>query len=321
MPTNFGFIDILSITGPIFIIIGIGYLAVKYEIFPKNNVRSLGLFVINFALPALLFKAVSDKDIETIFNLNYFLSYGIGSLLAFSLIFFIIKKSGSTLQTSAIAGMGSSFSNTGFVGYPIILSYLGTEALVGVALSMILENIILFPVVLAIAEHATSDEKKFFPALINAFKNLIKNPIVIAIGLGITFSIFKITPPQPINKVVGMLASASGAIALFAIGGVLVGLKIKGMIKNISLITLGKLIIHPLMVFLVICLLPPFDPVLQVVAVVLACMPMMSIYPILGQKYGEEDNCAASLLLATVVSFFTITLMIWILNHFYWVAK
>ena len=314
MPTNFGFIDILNITGPIFIIISIGYLAVKYEIFTKSNVRSLGLFVINFALPALLFKAVSDKDIETIFNLTYFLSYGIGSLLAFSLIFFIIRKGGSSVEKSAIAGMGSSFSNTGFVGYPIILSYLGSEALVGVALSMILENIILFPVVLAIAEHAASGEKKFFPALIKAINNLIKNPIVIAIALGITFSIFKVSLPEPATKVISMFASASGAIALFAIGGVLVGLELKGMIKKISLVTFGKLVIHPLMVFLVICLLPPFDRVLQVVAVVLACMPM-------GQKYGEEDNCAASLLLATVASFFTITFVIWILNNYYWASK
>jgi len=42
---------------------------------------------------------------------------------------------------------------------------------------------------------------------------------------------------------------------------------------------------------------------------------MLSIYPILAQKYGFEEMCAAALLLATVLSFVTISLAIWVINH------
>jgi hypothetical protein len=39
---------------------------------------------------------------------------------------------------------------------------------------------------------------------------------------------------------------------------------------------------------------------------------MLSIYPILAQKYGFEEMCAAALLLATVLSFLTISVALWL---------
>jgi malonate transporter len=48
-------------------------------------------------------------------------------------------------------------------------------------------------------------------------------------------------------------------------------------------------------------LVPPDDATLRAAAVVFARVPMLSIYPILAQKYGFESFCAAALLLATVL--------------------
>ena len=61
-------------------------------------------------------------------------------------------------------------------------------------------------------------------------------------------------------------------------------------------------------------MLPPADPALRTAAVVFVAMPMLSIYPILAQKYGLEGYCAAALLLATVLSFATISLGLWLLG-------
>jgi malonate transporter len=71
----------------------------------------------------------------------------------------------------------------------------------------------------------------------------------------------------------------------------------------------GKLLLHPLLAFLA---LPLDGAVLQTAAVLSACMPMMSIYPILAQKYGREGLCAAALVATTVTSFFTISGFLWV---------
>lgn len=51
---------------------------------------------------------------------------------------------------------------------------------------------------------------------------------------------------------------------------------------------------------------------LSAAAVLNACMPMMSVYPILAQKYGQEGLCAAALVATTVTSFFTISGFPWL---------
>ena len=115
-------------------------------------------------------------------------------------------------------------------------------------------------------------------------------------------------------RTINMLAMSSAAVSLFVIGGALVGLHMKGMRRDVTAIALGKLLLHPLAVGVMMWLLPPHDPALRAAAVVFAAMPMLSIYPILAQKYGFEGICAAALLLATVLSFVTISVVLWLLG-------
>ena len=90
------------------------------------------------------------------------------------------------------------------------------------------------------------------------------------------------------------------------IGGVLVGRRIEGWGKGLSVIAVGKLLIHPLLVLLLLMVLPPFDLALQSAALLFACMPMPSVYPAIASRYGFDGFCAAALVLVTVVSFFSI---------------
>jgi malonate transporter len=44
--------------------------------------------------------------------------------------------------------------------------------------------------------------------------------------------------------------------------------------------------------------------------VIFAAAPMLSMYPILGMRYGLEDRCSAALLLCTALSFLTVSVVI-----------
>jgi len=82
----------------------------------------------------------------------------------------------------------------------------------------------------------------------------------------------------------------------------------------VSAVAVGKLLAHPLVVFAVLQVAAPADARLRAAAVAYAAVPMLSIYPILGQSYGHERFCAGALLLATLASFMTITLILWTLG-------
>jgi hypothetical protein len=86
------------------------------------------------------------------------------------------------------------------------------------------------------------------------------------------------------------------------------------MLGDVALVAVGKLAVHPLAVLVLLLLLPPIDPRLGAAAVAYASMPMLSIYPILAQKYGLQGFCAAALLVTTLASFATISATLWMLT-------
>jgi len=306
---------IFAITVPIFAIMAVGFAVVRFGFFAKSDMRVLGRFVINLALPALLFKALSERSFAEIVNGGYLLAYALGSLAvlgaAVAVARFVQDKS---LQVSALHGLGVSLSNSGFIGYPIVLQLLGPAAAVALALTMMVENLVVLPLALALAAGGSQGGGSLPRVLVTTFGRLLKNPLILAILAGFAFALLGAHPPQPIARAIDMLAMASGAVALFVIGGTLVGLELKGMGRDAAQIVVGKLVLHPLAVFAMLLLLPPIDPQLRLAAITFASMPMLSIYPILAQKYGQEGLCAAALLAATVTAFFSISAVLWMMG-------
>jgi len=151
--------------------------------------------------------------------------------------------------------------------------------------------------------------------------NLAKNPLIIGLTMGFCVSISGVKLPEVADRTVNMFAMASAAISLFVIGGTLVGLPLKGMGRRVSPIVVGKLILHPIAVlFSFLALpalgLPAVEPHLRVAAVMMAAMPMMSIYTIFAQAYGQEELSAAAMLVTTTTSFFTLSGLLFALKHF-----
>jgi len=308
-------LKILSITAPIFIIIGVGFVAVRTEFFSKPDIRALGRFVVNFALPALLLKTFSQRSFSEVIHLGYLAAYALGSLgvmsLAFCAAYFWKKR---PIEVAALYSMGVGCSNSGYFGYPIVLQMLGAQAAVALALTMIVENVLLLPLTLAVADSGADSGAKFSIALAKSFARLIRNPIIIAILIGAGCAIFEIRPPPPLANAIDVFAMASAPVALFVLGGTLVGLDIRGMLGDVALITTGKLLLHPLAVFAAVMLFPSIEPNLKLAAVTFASVPMLSIYPIFGQKYGHEGICASAMITSTLAAFVSISLILGLLR-------
>lgn len=303
-------LQILSITTPIFILIGLGFLSARGGLISREQVRGMGAVVINFALPALVLKAVSENPIGEVFNWQYLTAYGLGSLTVFCLGLLASRTlRREPLDSSAIAALGMANSNSGFVGYPIVAMTLGATAAIGLALNMVVENLLIIPLALALAE-AGRQEGSALGVARETLKRLVRSPLIIAMAIALPLALLELRLPAVPARVVEMLATASAPLALFVIGGSLYGLRLTGMQGEIGMIAFGKLILHPLAVLLIFSLLPDVDPALMAAGVLFASAPMLSIYPILGQRFGVDGRCAAALLLTTVASFVTISTLL-----------
>lgn len=307
--------QILSVTIPVYLLIAVGWAAVRMGMFSKPDLRILGKLVVNFCLPALVFHALSTRDIADVLHPAYLLAYGGASLLVQAGgVAWARRVQRKPWSRSALTGLGMSASNSGFIGLPIVQALMGPIAGVALALNMLVENLLVIPLALALAERdgdAAEVTQRWHDTLRQTLGALLVNPLILAILAGLVFALLGLRLPEPVARAVQMASAASSPLALFLIGGTLVGLKVRGLVADVSLVVLGKLVLLPATVAALLWLLgqvmTPIDPLLRASAVLMAAMPMMSIYPVLAQKHGHEVFCAAALLAATVMSFFTVS--------------
>jgi len=309
--------EILAITIPIYVAIALGYGLTRWGIFPKSDMRAFGTFVVKVAMPALLFNALSQRKLSDILNADYVLAYALASLLTLVLaIVWALRVGRHSRSMSSCFAMGMSCPNSGFVGYPIILLSLGPIAGVALALNMIVENLLIIPLLLAWAETGQG-QQRWHQIVVQTLKGMLSNPMIWGIVLGFLFSWFEVQLPASLSRTVTLFAQASGALSLFVIGGSLVGLPVKGMGSNVAQIAVGKLLVHPLVMALVLWwVLPIQDPVLRMAALLTCAMPMFGIYPILTQKHGHDGLSAAALLVTTMASFVSLNALLWLLKQY-----
>lgn len=303
-------LQILSVTGPIYLIMAAGFIAVRYRLFTREEARVLGRFVVNFCVPALVFRALSQRTLSEVLNGPYLAAYALGSLaVLLGAVAYAHRLRGKPMSLAALQGLGMSGSNSAFVGYPIILQLLGPPAGVALALTMMVENLLVMPLAFVLAD--SGGTLRWHRALTQAMRGLLRNPMFLGILAGFTFALFDLHLPEVLDRTAQITATAASPLALFVIGASLVGLRLEGLRRDLAVVVLGKLVLHPVAVFLALLILPPLDPPLRVAAVIFAGMPMLSLYPALAQKYQQEGFCAAALLVATVLSFVTISVWIW----------
>jgi hypothetical protein len=111
-----------------------------------------------------------------------------------------------------------------------------------------------------------------------------------------------------------MLAAASSAVALFAVGGMLVGLEVGGVSRDAARIVAGKLVLLPAAMFAAqLALAPALEPDLRRSMLIFASAPTLSIFPLIGRQYGQERVCAATVIMATGLAFLTMSALLLVL--------
>ncbi|MEW6480212.1 MAG: AEC family transporter [Pseudomonadota bacterium] len=316
-------LDILAITGPIYLCILAGYAAVRWGIFTKAEMRVLGKFVLQIALPALLFYALASRPLADVLRPGYLLVYTAGSLLVLlGGLLWWWKVQGKPLTESAYVAMGMTCSNSGYVGYPMMLLLFGPLGGVVLALNLIVENLVKLPLLFTLADAGAHEGARptAGQVLRQTLDRLVRNPLIIGIVLGLAVALSGWQMPQVLTRAVTLFSGSAGGLALFIIGGNLVGLQVKGMRRQVGLIAVGKLLMHPAAVWLAIAVcaalgLPVPEGDLKAAAVLSAAMPMLGVYAILAQRHGHEGFTSAALLGTTAASFFTLSAILWLLRH------
>ncbi|RBI85457.1 transporter [Rhodosalinus halophilus] len=314
-------LEILAITFPIFALVALGYGSVRFGAFQPSDMRALGLFVMNVALPALLFNAVAERSLTETLSPAYLSVFLAGGLATIVVTWLWHTARGTGPARKAIAVMGSTCPNSGYVGYPLMLLLLPEQAGLILAMNLVVENFVLIPLTLLLLEGSRPrDGAGLWSRLSALFWGVIRRPMVLGLIAGVAVSLAGLSLPSGFTRLLDLLAQSTGAIALFVIGGSLVGLPIKGNRSLAAEIVAGKLLVHPALTALALVFLPLatglplINPDLQMAVILSAAMPMFGIYALLAQDYGHEGIASLALLGATAGAFFTLTGLLAILS-------
>lgn len=319
-------LEILSITGPIYLAIAAGVVSMRLGLFSRGDTRVMGTFVVNIALPCLLFSALIRRPVAGVLDPVYLVAYALGILVTAGLgalwAWRVRRLSGAT---SIIMAMGMACPNSGFVGFPVILLTLPAVAGQVLAMNLLVENLVALPLLMALADQAAGVGVPWYRAIGQAARRLARNPLVIAIVLGLVVSGLGIPVPTVLDRTVTLFSQVSSGLSLFAIGAALgatpaSGFSLRGLVGDVLPITLGKLIGHPLITIALVAGagllgLPALTPDLQGALILSAAMPMLSIYPILVLRHGHETLASTAVVVTTLATAVTLTLVLWVFSH------
>ncbi|MGV1008131.1 MAG: AEC family transporter [Dermatophilaceae bacterium] len=312
-------LSILSLTVPIYLVILVGYVAVRRGLFTRADMRVLSQFVVSFALPSLMFLAISSRTVAEILNPTYLTAYAVGTLAAFGLGYTYARLRTAGAEARAFDGLGSSASNSGYVGYPLALLALPSVAGLSLGLNMLVENILLLPLTLVIASSGATAHLSRTQQAQQNLRRLVRNPLLLAVLAGLAVSASGLHLPDVLTRALDLFSRASTATALFAVGGLLAGAQVRGIVTRIAVVSATKLLAHPLLVFAAVlaCVavgMPALAPDLRAALLITAALPSMSVLPVLAHTFGEERSSAGVLLVTTAASFLTLSALLYLLG-------
>jgi len=140
---------------------------------------------------------------------------------------------------------------------------------------------------------------------------LARNPIIVGIALGAIWRLTGMDLPDTIDRMSAMLAAAGVPCALIALGLSLVGFQMKGQGPTLAVITGLKLIILPILAWLLATFVLALPPVAAGVVTILAATPNGVNGYLFAQRHQRAVNSASgAIAIGTVLSVVTTGILI-----------
>ena len=300
---------------PFFALIFFGFIAARRGWVPPAAVPAFNGFLLYFAVPALLFRFASTAAFAEIMNGRFFVAYtfaGLVTLLA--VIAFARDVMGARLRDAAFYGLAASATNIGYLAIPLLVALLGASAASPAMLATVAEMTIVASVAVALSQLDSNQSAGWRKAARDAIARAATNPFLISIVVGAAFSALRWKLPTPIDETMNLLANAAGPCALFAIG---VSLYRPGATQGVALIALpvaGKLLLHPLVVWLALMAVG-VDRFTITVGVLTAALPTAGWVFIFAQRYESDvARISTALVASTALAAITFSVLVWYLG-------
>jgi malonate transporter len=306
---------LLDVILPVFLVIGFGYIAVWKFAFPISGIDGMMKFTQSFAIPCLLFQAISKIDLQNSFHPGLLVSFYAGAAICF-----FVGMVGSRLilkrdwEDCVAIGFCCLFSNSVLLGLPITERAYGAAALTGNFAIVALHSPFCYGLGITVME-ITRNRGQSPVIMARAIgRAMFRNALVIAIACGFALNLSGFSLPTVADDAFSLVVRAALPVALFSLGGVLIQYKPEGDKLAILMVCMIGLILHPALVWTFGTSLSVPRDFFQSGVLTAAMAPGVNAY-IFANMYGRARRVAASsVLIATGSSVITVWLWLTVLG-------
>jgi predicted permease len=307
--------DVVAIVLPVFGLIGLGYGAAKAKLISERAGDGLADYVFALAVPALIFRTLSESNaVLTDSPWGYWVSYfsAAAAVWAISMIF-ARKVFLRDAREAVVHGFSSAQSNTVFLGIPLILQAYGEAGAVPLFLLLAIHLPLMMTAASLLIESADARDDGF--RIGRFMKTLATHPILLSLLAGVVAQLLGVRTPDALKPIVDGLAASASPVALVAMGLALSRYGFSSDPKAASVSAVLKLVIHPLLVFVMARYVFTLDPVFTGVAVLFAALPSGINGYLLAVRYRTGERFASNAIaISTVASVATVAVWLVVLG-------
>lgn len=306
----------------LFICIFIGFFAAKRKLIDEVAIDKLNILLLNVTFPFMMISIfnieLTSEIIENGLPLFFYGLFYQAILAIIAFIFLSIFKFPN--GRDKVARFAMIFTNTGFVGLPLIASVLGSEGLLYASLLNIPFNVSCFTLGVYLLQPQGENH-------IN-IKSILFTPTMIGVWIGLTMLLSQLVFPGTfdvngeitrlpafLTKTVTMIGSITSPLAMIIVGASLEQTKFKRVFADFKLhiFSVIKLLIAPMIVYFIAGLFIEDNQILVIVTI-FSGLPSATIGTVLAERFHHDYVYSSEIVfLTTLYSLVTIPLLFSIL--------
>ncbi|CAH0175810.1 hypothetical protein SRABI118_01109 [Massilia sp. Bi118] len=289
---------------PVFLLAGLGALLVRLPWLRASWHAGVTELTARFLVPCLLFTSAWRTGIPPSLSWKVLCAFYLPLGLLFLAARWMAKRGGDGAATA----LAATYSNTVFVGVPVLVQVLGDDSLQFAYPVIAFHSLFCFTLYHLNEEAAPQGWLK--PVL-----NTLRNPIVAALLLGLALNLARIGLPAPLLRALDMLGGAALPCALLSLGASVAALK-PGRWSATFAIVLAKLVLLPLGVTVLSVFVFDLPMAAAMVLVVLASCPVGINAAFVVKPGGQgAQRVNSAILLSSLLCAATMPAWLWALRQ------
>ncbi len=286
---------------PLFLMAALGWVLARPGVVAANWQAGMTQLTAKVLIPAFLFSGAFKNGIPATVSWQFLAAFFLPLMLLFVVLAYGVRRG----PGSAARALAATYSNTVFVGIPVLSQAFGPDSLQYAFPVIAFHGLVAFSLY-----YLAAPGKKIVASLLNA----VKNPIVVSLLLGLACNFAGFALPSPLASVLAMLSAAALPCALLALGASLASFRILSWPETAATV-FAKLVLLPAFVLgMALCLFDLPAPAMAVLVVVGACPVGVNAAALVQSDGQNPAQVSSAILLSSIACMLTLPMWIWIVR-------